>query len=238
MGKPVKSTTSFRRSLSAVLAHEESSSHHQAAVQNLQARLQTLVDHPISGKRLFVDRTRQRTRDELDQRRVRAIPTARPTPTQARITTRTLLALTDDIRATQIATCALISIGDFNSAIETAHSGLKRLAGTQPLAAALHESAGFAHKLSGRYDAAIRHFEHGVASEVDQVATASAASGLLLAASLRRSRAAAWFLSRAEDLGLEVVVSLALKKARCQELRHAPNLDTNGATRLAESCLA
>ncbi len=152
--------------------------------------------------------------------------------------TRTLLALTGDVRATQLATCALISIGDLEGAIETAYSGLKRLGDTQPLAAVLHESAGFAHKLSGRYDAAIRHFAHGAASEIDEVATASAASGLLLTASLRQSRAAAWFISRATDIGAEVVIPLALKKARCQELRNAPDLDTSGATRLAESCLA
>ncbi len=221
-----------------MLASEGPNMRHQAAVQSLQARLQSMIDHPAGGKTLFVDRTPQRALGTFSPRTIRAIPTARPTPNQARIAAKALLALTDDVRATQIATCALISIGDLSGAIETAYSGLKRLSDTQPLAAALHESAGFAHKLSGHYDTAIRHFKHGAASEVDEVAIASAASGLLLAASLRRSRTVAWFISRAEIIGSEVVVPLALKKARCQELRQVPHLDTDGATRLAESCLA
>ncbi len=232
------STTSLQRSLGAMLLREGPDTRREAAVRGLQARLQTLVDHPAGGMKLFVDGAPQRALGERGQGRARVVPGTRPTPNQARIVARTLLALTDDARATQIAACALISIGDLDGAIEVANSGLKRLSGTQPLAAALHESAGFAHKLSGRYDAAIRHFAHGAASEVDEVATASAASGLVLAASLRRRRAAAWFVSRAENIGSEVVAPLALKKARCQELRHVPYLDTDGATRLAESCLA
>lgn len=230
--------TSLHRSLGEILTRGDSRKHHRAAVQSLQTRLQALVDQPAGGRTLFVDRATRTAQGARGQRHLPAVATARPTPDQARLVTRTLLALTGDVRATQLATCALISIGDLDGAIETAYSGLKRLGDTQPLAAALHESAGFAHKLSGRYEAAIRHFTHGAASEIDEIATASAASGLLLTASLRQSRAAAWFISRAEDIGTDVVIPLALKKARCQELRNAPNLDTDGATRLAESCLA
>lgn len=234
----MRATTSLHRSLGEVLAEEDTSKYSHAAVQSLRVRLQTLVDQPAGGRPLFVDRAPRRAPSAGGQRHLRGVSTTRPNPGEARLVTRTLLALTGDVRATQLATCALISIGDLEGAIETAYSGLKRLGDTQPLAAVLHESAGFAHKLSGRYDAAIRHFAHGAASEIDEVATASAASGLLLTASLRQSRAAAWFISRATDIGADVVIPLALKKARRQELRNAPDLDTSRATRLAESCLA
>ena len=128
----------------------------------------------------------------------------------------------------------LISIGELDRAIETANSGLMRLGDTEPLAAALHESAGFANKLSGRYGTAIGHFMRGATSQIHEVAAACAASGFLLTASLGRPRATAWFVSRSRDLGPDVIAPLVLKKAHLQGLRRPPDLDTRGAVRLVE----
>lgn len=216
------------------MAHEGAETRRMAVIRSVQARLQAVVDHPNGGQRLFVDHASKRAPRRPERSTISAVFRASPSRAQVRLATTTLLALTDDVKATQIATCALISIGDLDRAIETANSGLARLGDTQPLAAVLHESAGFANKLSGRYGTAIGHFMRGAASQIHEVAAACAASGFLLTASLESPRATAWFVSRSRDLGPEAIAPLVLKKAHLQGLRRSPDLDTRRAVRLVE----
>lgn len=230
----MKLAESLRGNLGTALAHEGAETRRMAAIRSVQARLQAVVDHPNCGQGLFVDHAPKQAPHRPECGTISASPRASPSRAQVRLATTALLALTDDVKATQIATCALIAIGELDRAIETANSGLMRLGHTQPLAAALHESAGFANKLSGRYGTAIGHFMRGAASQIHEVAAVCAASGLLLTASLGRPRAAAWFISKSKELGPETVAPLALKKARLQGLRRPPDLDTRGAVRFVE----
>lgn len=234
MGKSVKLAESLRDNLGTALAHEGAETRRMAAIRNVQARLQAVVDHPNGGQRLFVDHASKQAPHGPTQSTISAGLRASPSQAQVCLATTTLLSLTDDVKAMQIATCALISIGELDRAIETANSGLMRLGDTEPLAAALHESAGFANKLSGRYGTAIGHFMRGATSQIHEVAAACAASGFLLTASLGRPRATAWFVSRSRDLGPDVIAPLVLKKAHLQGLRRPPDLDTRGAVRLVE----